>query len=109
VAKINVFASTALPRLPHQAAYLDAFHRSLRDAGEDVEWVQGGYQACDIAVVYGYPKPDSRSAWACRAVYAQHTGPVVIVESPFLGRTPYIEKNGNSRLYPAHPRQAEPG
>lgn len=94
MAKINVFASTALPRLPHQAAYLDAFHRSLRDAGEDVEWVQGGYQACDIAVVYGYPKPDSRSAWACRAVHAQHTGPVVIVESPFLGRTPYIEKNG---------------
>ncbi len=92
--KINVFASTALPRLPHQGAYLDAFHRSLRDAGEDAEWIEGGYRTCDIAVVYGYPKPDSRSAWACRAVHAEHTGPVVVVESAFLGRTPYIEKNG---------------
>lgn len=92
--KINVFVSTALPRLRHQRAYLDAFYCSLRDAGEDTGSIEGGYQACDIAVVYGYPKPDSRSAWACRAVHAEHTGPVVVIESAFFGRTPYIEKNG---------------
>lgn len=94
MAKINVFASTALPRLPHQRAYLDAFYRSLKKMSEDTELVEGGYQACDIAVVYGYPKPDSRSAWACRAVHAEHAGPVVVVESAFLGRMPYIEKSG---------------
>lgn len=94
MARINVFAATALQRLPHQRAYLDAFYRSLCDAGEDAGWIEDdGYQPCDVAVVYGYPKT-GRSASACRAVHAQHTGPFVVLETAFLGRTPYIEKKG---------------
>lgn len=89
---INVFASTALARLPQQTAFLRAFHDGLQRAGEAVRWVEGEYQPCDVAVVYGYPKPDNRSSWACRSVHAQHRGPVIVIESPFLGRAPYIER-----------------
>jgi hypothetical protein len=96
---VNVFASTGLARLPHHGAFLRAFHDGLQRAGETVRWVDGDYLPCDVAVVYGYPKPDSRSTWACRSVHAQHRGPVIVIETPFLGRAPYIERRGLRALW----------
>lgn len=95
VARINVFVSTVAQRKPHQRDFLAAFYRSLCDAGEDVGWIDGdGYQPCDIAVVYGYPKVTGRSAPIRRAILTEHTGPFVVVETAFLGRMPYIESSG---------------
>jgi hypothetical protein len=32
-------------------------------------------------------------------VHAQHRGPVIVIESPFLGRAPYIERRGLRALW----------
>jgi hypothetical protein len=94
--RIAVFAATADPTDGFRTAAMAAFHRGLVAEGErDAVLVEGpDYVPCDVAVVSGLAKGAEKTAphlLARRAVAAAHDGVSVHLETPFLGRTVYLD------------------
>lgn len=94
--RIAVFAATADPTDGFRTAAMAAFHRGLVAEGEgDAQLVETpDYVPCDVAVVSGLAKGAEKTAphlLARRAVAATHQGVSVHLETPFLGRTVYLD------------------
>ena len=88
--KIIVFAATS----PKRNNVLLAIGRSAKRHGLDCEIVHSfGYQACDVAVVWGLPKSKtvsrklSKMKAGCRQeIFGHHQGQFIVLEAPVLGR-----------------------
>ena len=88
--RINVFAATSVRRGP----VLRAMGLSAQSQGLDCHIVEkSGYAPCDVAVVWGMPKPETGKIGTARKrqqfrheIVERHRGPVVVLEAPVCGR-----------------------
>src|SRR5882724_1312914 len=67
---------------------LRAFRAFLSGTRHSVNWVEGkGYRKCDLAIIYGSPGiGGGRRRQIRQAIVSHHRGPLLIVETPLLGR-----------------------
>jgi hypothetical protein len=87
---IKVFATSSLRR----SSILRAMGKGAQRVGLDCEIVEElRYADCDVAVVWGLPKSDFGNSSRAKErqrfrhdLFARHTGTVVVVEAPVVGR-----------------------
>jgi hypothetical protein len=102
---IGIFPLTA--RAGSRLATLEAFAQHLSATPHRVSWVgTERYATCDLAIVYGSPGAGAgRRRRIRQAIVSQHEGPVLIVETPLLGRkVPALERG---RLPFSRPKSGE--
>lgn len=74
-----------------------AFERGVAAGGDGVSLIMddGPYRPCDVAIVFGMPKPDRPTSGKRRPdtarrvrrdVHAAHPGPLIVIESGLIGR-----------------------
>jgi len=83
---IGIFPLTA--KTGTRLATLEAFAQHLSATRHRVGWAASKeYQSCDVAIVYGSPGAgDGRRRQIRQSIISRHQGPVLIVETPLLGR-----------------------
>lgn len=83
---IGIFPLTAKAGL--RVETLHAFANFLSGSRHRVTWIEEkGYRKCDLAIIYGSPGiGDGRRRKIRQAIVSHHRGPLLIVETPLLGR-----------------------
>lgn len=89
--KINIFLDSVEGE-DNRAALL-AFYLCLMRSGENVQLIEvADYLPCDIAVVFGAPKPGAGVRETRRKIYAAHKGPFIVLDSAVMGRSVYLQR-----------------
>lgn len=93
---VNVFMASMSERHQAKRAGLRAFYESLVNAGENAGLIsEPTYVPCDVAVLYGGKKWSANAADRIRyGLYEAHQGPMVVLETPVLGRAVYRNDSG---------------